>query len=273
MGGTLVLEKSSCRKCADVISAAEGFCQRNMFPGIRALYELYGRQRKKTRPTAFRLRVKTKRKLLDLQVPIAEYPFMAIFPKLEPAGLISFRRIEDCRWPDFVNDRSRSVLWEYNETRERLRRLTRKYSAITIDVPLEMCIAHFCRLLAKIGYSAAVAHLGYDALTPLLLEYIRAPLRADLQPLLFYIGQAHDNDGVEIVELPTYGDQVPYKMATYIIDNIETGEQYVATRVQIFAHMNAPIYEVISARLNPSHAAVAEEARRRYMAFTEGGTA
>jgi hypothetical protein len=64
MGGNLVLEMASCQKCAGVISAAEGFCQRNMFPGLRALYDLYGKQRKKTRPLAFPLTIKTKRKLL-----------------------------------------------------------------------------------------------------------------------------------------------------------------------------------------------------------------
>ena len=40
MGGPMVLRDASCQDCARVISAAEGFCQRNMFPGLRALYQL-----------------------------------------------------------------------------------------------------------------------------------------------------------------------------------------------------------------------------------------
>ena len=80
MAGAIILEKASCRDCARIISRAEGLCQRKMFPGIRALYGLYGKRRKKTRPMAFKLRLKTARKLLEKLIPLDEYPFMAMFP-------------------------------------------------------------------------------------------------------------------------------------------------------------------------------------------------
>ena len=253
--------------CARVISAAEGFCQRNMFPGLRALYQLYGRQRKKTRPRVFRLSVETKQNSFEADVSIKDFPFMTVFPKLASPGMKSFKNISECAFPDFRNNREALWLWEYAENRQRAARLIERFGAIRVGSPLVMRPNDFCRLLAKIGYAMVVAIFGYEALEPLLTDYIRAPIDADLGQLLYYVGQAYHDDGTEVKGTeahfePKATEEKAYKILTYDINRSDTNEWFAACQIQLFSHLGAPVYEVIAARFKLNHAPTVAAAQR-----------
>jgi hypothetical protein len=154
LDGGLILLKSSCSNCSDVTKKFEEYCLRKMFGLFRAQIKLQSnRHKKKVRfhvlgPTGYK-------KEIDPQ----DAPSVLLFPLLSAPSILNTDYAH--KLPLIVKGHKRIDIAKG--------RLVHSGSLI-LNYHYDLIM--FARMLAKIAHSFAVAELGEENLSPLLLDII-----------------------------------------------------------------------------------------------------
>lgn len=242
IGAELELLGASCPDCRDTTSAFERECLRKLFGPARAFYGIYGSRHKKERATTWPVQLKSPGGIFtqSVDVPLAQYPFgMGMFV-LPPAGMLvgrprdagyafesRFKVIQDPRADAFAAAITAADPWH--------RRVL-----VVHDIPL----GDFCKQLAKIAHSFAIASLGPHGFEPFLREAIIAP-RDDARAAPHFVGGA------------TWADNTPidtmWRGSTWhelrLLRQPFEGQSLLVVRVQLFAPLGTPVYDVVAGSL------------------------
>lgn len=156
LGGTLVLDKSSCLSCNDVTKKYEQTVARDIFGRFRIRHGIQTRNPKK-RPKHLTIGTLSADGVEGFaQVPAQLYPAPLFLYKMSPAGigygapetLDTFAWVPYNAWSGDLNEFKKEFNWD---------------GKLTIrPVPVE-----FARTLAKIAYSYAVGEFGIYAFKPI----------------------------------------------------------------------------------------------------------
>jgi hypothetical protein len=256
--GNYELPQASCNKCREITAAFEAIVIDKMFKTSRAELNVYGkrfrrrplhRRREADRPNVtFNHRDGTK---TIVSLKPSEYPFLSIWPIFDAPGVLSGKK-PDLPFPPMFNDAKRQwIVWP-NDFEERRAALFKAYApdAESFTVGGQLPIIEFCRLLAKIAYAATMGIADISATRETvfalanlmkLTDFIRGVPGAPLAP--FFVGCAFTADGSRITSLGTKGALHETVCFThpYLVDL-----QVFYTRIQLFAAMATPVYEVVT---------------------------
>lgn len=229
LGGRMELPKSSCKLCSDKTSLFEMTCLRTMYGPLRQLYALPSR-RKKKQPKKLPLKVKYKStdNWTEVLVDQVDYPFLITFPKFSMPNLITGEETPDRKGA------ATNRLWirgasAYEVFFDHLQRLTLELQVHSIMPESKAHMEEFCQMLAKIGYSYAVAELGYGKFKPLLLSHI---VDKELSNCANFIGSLDRDEAPSknIHELSIYEDNQ---------------RNYIIVRMRFLAILGTPTYHVV----------------------------
>ncbi len=162
LDGALILPRASCDLCGEKTKKIEGACLRQMFREARAHLKIPTKPRRpEQRPSELRIGFTDdtgKRNWLD--IPIEAHPFAFSMPILPVTGILEDKppdkRIQIDRLWTNLGPRFRQKLHDIGAD-----------SAFTL-IP----IGAFCQMLAKIGHAYAIAEIGFERFTPLLVDLI-----------------------------------------------------------------------------------------------------
>jgi hypothetical protein len=221
-----------------------------MFPAMRTMFGLHGRRRRAKRTQTLPVLFQYRNGNTEIEhVGLADYPFAQVMPILGTPGFF-----EDAV-PSGTHTRVQpGTGWWFAlmpDKQARIDRLTaRKRGAVNIGIPNAVPLGAFYQLLAKIAhsftYAFMVANAGpNDAPIPFFLrDIILAPRNALLPEAPYFIGCAYWADGSRIDSLWTDG-----KAYTIKLKNFDYGEnrekRVMVVQIQLFAHLSAPVYEVV----------------------------
>jgi hypothetical protein len=229
LGGRMELPKSSCPECSSKTSIFEHTCLRTMYGPLRLLYDLPSR-RKKSRPKTLPLKVKFKpnEEWSKIQVVQDRYPFLITFPYFSMPNLLTESPSREIRGA--VTNR----LWIRGASpsyvfKDLLQKLTLELNACSIMPESKAHVEEFCQMLAKIGYSFAVAELGYGNFKPFLIPHI---INKDLSNCSDYIGSLSK-------------DESPSDQLHELSIHKNSNPNYVTVRIRLFAKLGTPTYYVV----------------------------
>ena len=240
LGGRFVLPDASCSDCSEKTSKFERTCQRTMYGPLRLLYGLPTR-RKKGRPQTLRLKVKhaPDKDWEYLPVPQERYPFLITFPYLGMPGILT--GLPKTAAAAAVTKR----LWirgasPSHDFHALLEKLVAELGVHSIMPVAKADVEAFCRLLAKIAYSFAVAELGGHPFESPLIGYASG---GDLSHCLHYIGSR------EAEEPPT---ETLHDLA--VLNGPPSAPLVV--RIRLLSRLGTPTYYAVvretTGRANPS---------------------
>jgi len=246
MGGTLILPEASCdgpASCAEKTSLFERTLQRQMYPAARAYWQLYGKRRKWTRPTSFQVRYGTETSP-NVDVSIDNYPLSIFMPILQPPGMIAGRPLE----PDLPK-LTADDFWSYTfeEGKKRASDLLAASGASKIAIVQEFVFTDFLKFLAKVAHCYAVSYFGPSLIdASMLRKLILAPKGALTHGALQLIGCAYDGPGGQLVtSTPNNGEA--YTLGLRFVDFDNLTRRALVAEIHLFAHTNAPVYQVVVA--------------------------
>lgn len=219
IGGTIELPLASCAKCEEVTGAViEGDVLGRTLKALRVHLKL---KKKRSGPPPKTLPIQTKIDGRDktLEMPVEDYPILFYMLSLGPPDL-------DGPGGTPMMFGARIVIIRYDQNY-----LFKKYRLGAFSTPY--WDQHtFCRMLAKIGHSYAVAELTRDKFSPALTNLIRL---GDMAATKF-IGGIFDGT-------PERRSQSLHELALgYQRINRKT---YVVARIRLFAKYDGPTYAVI----------------------------
>jgi len=225
LSGTLILPRASCRKCARETGKIEGSILRTILWAPRTFLKMKTK-RPQERPTKFTSMAKVGDKDVNIDLPIDDHPIMLFFPRLGPPGLLVDRPKDQADMREF---------WTYHFN---LNPATfAKYGIKNISSAV-MDTQRFSQMLAKIAHSYAVARLGLNAFTPLLLDHI---FRTGGFSPFHFVGGRDVNPSVTHA-LHEIGHE----------EYDHDGKRYLIVRVRLFAYLGAPDYYVVTGELRPN---------------------
>jgi hypothetical protein len=217
LGGTLVLPKSSCRKCADIINKAEQFCLRTMFGPLRIRLDFPTRRRKE-RPKTIPLEIITsvgdreQRILSPHEIPLVcigfSFPIPGILRGLPPSETCNGKLI---------------VRFQDDEVRKYLNNGKIKLGTSNIY--------DFCRMIAKIAHSYAVASLGYGAFNPMLPDLI--------------LGKSKFFQHLVGGDVTTKSQNAQVLHELKLQNCLFNGIEYVLASLQLFSFIGMPWYQIV----------------------------
>ena len=231
LGGRLELPESSCQGCSKKTSTFEHTCLRTMYGPLRLLYDLPSR-RKKSRPRTLPLKVKFNQEDDEWELTEIEqerYPFLVTFPYFPMPNLLNENSKDEVRGS--VTNR----LWIRGASpnyvfKDLLQDLTLKLEAHSIMPEAKAHIEEFCQMLAKIGYSFAVAELGSDSFRPFLIPHI--------------IDKRLENCGDYMGSLGR--DETPSDNLHELSICDGFSPTYVTVRIRLLAKLGTPTYYVVA---------------------------
>lgn len=191
LGGKWVLEKSSCKRCAEKTSAFEHTCQRTMYGPLRLMYDLPTR-RKKKRPSKLKLKVKfsAEQEEWDLiDIDQNKYPFLLTFPHFEAPGILSDKPLVESCGPVTRKLWIRGASPKY-EFKKLMNDLLLDLKAHALFPESKADIPSFCKMIAKIAHSFAYAKFG-DTLNWYLPQYI---IGNGMDHCMHYIGSCNNSE-------------------------------------------------------------------------------
>ena len=205
LGGGLVLPEASCKACETITSAVELEWLRGAYYTARVQK---GLAKKKKRPPRFLpLQVIRDGKATWESIPLEKYPALIVTLLFDAPEILS-----DCA--PVEKTLSGGAAAGNLATFGQFLRPYLDQGAVTFVPPRSGATSvHLGRMLAKIAHSYAVAELGINGFTPLLLDII---MGADTRYLPHYIGGTRDlppvSDKVYEINLTTVasGKGVPY---------------------------------------------------------------
>lgn len=231
LSGNLILPKASCRRCATITgTVVEQHCLREMLIGPRTHWKMKTR-RWKERPNS--LRVGVGEPTVDynwLDVPIGSHPLVFSMPIFDRPGFVRRDRPH--------NSFGLLDVWNYIDpsAEEKLTKIADNagiYNKFSPDL--------FCRMIAKIAHSYAVAECGLDTFIPFLPRIILGESRM----ISYYVGGASEpilpvQPGIMV---PLTHELNPRGLAS------PDGDKVVSVLVHLFSSLGAPMYEVIVGRI------------------------
>lgn len=179
LGGVLILDKSSCETCRKETGKFEQVIARTMYGAMRTRFRVATR-RPRQRPKSFEIGIIDKQgRHRYIKIPPEEYHASAyMFKMKKPKILLGL--------PPYANnlDWTACIL---SAAPDDMDRLVKKYGWDRM-FSLKSTINEFCRLLAKIAHSYAIAELGYRSFKPFLLDIILGKTES----CGYYIGGKYD---------------------------------------------------------------------------------
>ncbi len=195
LGGNLILEKSSCPKCAAKTSGFELTCLRTMYGPLRLLYGLPTRRPQK-RPKKLPLKVKFSPDETEHQIVMMDqekYPFIITFPYFEKLGIINGDQIHQSGGPKSKRFWIKGAS-PYHSFHGLMRQLLYELKAYEVFPESKADVPAFCKLLAKIAHSFAVAEIGLSKFNSFLEPII---VEEQLSHCMHYIGSMGNNEPPE----------------------------------------------------------------------------
>lgn len=229
LGGPLVLPQSSCPECARKTAAFELVCGRTMFGPYRLAGDL---------PT---------------RCALAEYPVLSFaLPELGPAGLLTGAPSTE------VFDADVKII---NLVRDSEAHQAAEAAGNRFEVPCELRMTEFARLLAKIAHAFAVAELGSGAFRSFLPPFIlgEAP---NLPDLVGGIAELEPSRGPFVGPVESRVTGLIQHHLDYQIVRANDGTTYLTVLIRLLQFI-APPYCVVVARIDGPSAGDAKSAGRR----------
>jgi len=226
LDGTAVLPAASCPKCAKITSAFEAQVLRGPFRSVRLLRKLRSRSKHRDTPTTGRLKVVRNEVPETIELPIDEFPVLLHFPVF---GLPRFLVDKDHPGIDVVGLASVSFGPSPDVVLERL-----GAEKLVVESGRDRPVA-FARMIAKIGYSMAVADGTLSRLDGPCL--VLPAILQEPEAIGLWVGTLTD----------------PIRKYPGLLHRIAVREDrqrgLLFAEVQLFADSEAPSYAVILGRL------------------------
>ena len=225
LNGHIVLPEASCRACAVVTGAIERHCLREMLIEPRVHLKMRTR-RPKQRPTTLPVFYDGPHGKEKRELPISEHPLVLRLPRLGRAPILAGGR-RDGPWVEHLAP----PFWTFvgfpkgtGDVKDRVAALGEFATNFTYSP------TQFALMLAKIAHAAVVAYRGYGSFEPLLNRII-----------IEKSTDVHDYVGGQPQPLTIESDTVFHVL-------VRNGRDYVAAELCPFAHLGAPVYEVVVGR-------------------------
>jgi hypothetical protein len=230
LSGNFVLPKASCKRCNSITSAFERKVLRGFMHEARTAGQ-FPTRRPKQRPRTLPLKVKRGDSLESIALPSDESPGFLHLPKLDRAAFLTGRA------PVYgVTVVGVEILYFGKRPDD----VATTLGADTIEATVNVDVAAFVRMLAKIGYAFAVA--------------ARGPYPLNEVPILPLILGSADDGGTWVgsadyrlvveAKLPQHG--LALLPATAVVDG--STEEILVAHVKLFASAGATGYEVVVRR-------------------------
>lgn len=228
LGGNYVLDKASCHDCAKITSLIERKVTRGFLHEARVAGNMPTR-RPKDRPKSLPLKHRHTEdsEPTSTYLPAAEHPGLMHLPLLRGAGVLAGHPYERGLKVEGVE-----TLRFGSDPAATLQRLGSNEMISSVNWDLTA----FARMLAKIGYSAAVASCGP-------LERSRVPL------LPFILGTADDAShwlGSAEFTLEVERNKPPHAVGLSLVQDIRDAKHHLlVARIKLFVPSGATGYEVV----------------------------
>lgn len=243
LGGTLVLPKSSCRKCAEITRDFEQTIARTMLGRLRILFNLPTRN-PADRPTFLPVNVEVDGAVQEIAVPVEDHPSV---PVLFPVFQLP-RLLRGLPPSDTFDGTSEITLLPYlADNEQRLQRIRQRFGKpVNVHTEGHTPVGPFVRLLAKFAHAQAVAEFGlssFDAFLPSIIlgtdtntafviggyenaeALANAPVVEGAHRILFGLTHGQYRDGDKVLE--------------------DTKSTYLIAIVQLFRQLGTPAYLVV----------------------------
>jgi hypothetical protein len=245
IGGNLILQKASCRKCAEITGKIDDKCAKTFFKLARDHLHIPGRRRLKRRRKFIRTEIAYLTHSVIEAIPIEEHPGMVMIFTLPPPRYL-------VGWPPSQSDEIEwARLVPLHLTLDHETRGSRHWNK-PIVLGRDFRGVVYVRLLAKIAHSYAVAELGLNAFKPFLNNLILGI--PPLSPCHFVGG--NPNEGPPTGKLPASGIErheigiIPASDALHGCTitpprDPRALEKLVVVRIRLFGDFGAPIHYVV----------------------------
>jgi hypothetical protein len=233
LGGTMVLPKASCKKCAKQTAKLEGYVGRHIFQDVRIEFGLPTR-RPKERPTHLPLRESFSPSPVEAPIrliPTKDYPGALILVTHEPAGLLLGRPPEA---PGSGQPFVREIAG-----RDRVDNL--KKQNIEAKIYREIQPDLILRFMAKVALGVAVVACGLDGFVP----FIRPLILTREGNVFHWIGGTTQ----EMDEFPPPISKGPLAHRVVAFRRDLDLRAHLLVQIQLFAFLNTPIYTAVVGRL------------------------
>ncbi|HMG78502.1 MAG TPA: hypothetical protein VK591_07455 [Xanthobacteraceae bacterium] len=225
LGGNIILNEASCKKCADYTSGVESSVLNELFWASRHRLRLRSRTQGRARkPFAFSCMVDGK--TIELKLPLDRHPTMLFMPVLRTPGILTVRPRGYSGvhglWSRWLNDLKLSHANEIFTP--------------TLDT------VRFCQFIAKIGHAFAVAAIGTDTFEPLLGDFIQRKFSQTEQ----FPGCYHWIGG--------FAKRHPRGAALHELGLAFTDRSpvwFLSAQIRLFANLGAPVYVAVVGKLSP----------------------
>jgi hypothetical protein len=230
-GGDHILPRASCVKCAKETTRFERSVLRDFYGQTRAHLGLYGRRRRRSRPTSCPI-VSLDGETVAV-VPVEQAPYIAIRLEMPPARILL------------------GAEWDFDKTTETdfgLRMVTLPGAVNANDAMSKrypggllkqvVPISDYYRILAKVGHALGVARFGVHGFKAALSEYGVEP-GGEIHKGSYFIGGAFEF-GQRVEE---FGYAAHAHRATFLRAYEERG--WIVVRTQLFSPIGA-IYDVFA---------------------------
>jgi hypothetical protein len=222
LGGTRVLPKASCKKCAGRTSRVELHVAKGMWDYARVQLGLPSR-RPKERPQFFEMQMPDQ---TIQQIPIPDLPSTVVSFRFPPAGIL-FDLPTNTTVGGQVVISHRSA----PEADRRMREVSRQ-GKLRLN-PKGFGAVPFAQLLAKIAHSYAVGELGVAGFVPMLGPVI---LERNPEHILHWVGSnTLDEPAAKALHEIGMTRQKQYA----------GGREFWMVRLRLFANMGAPTHYVV----------------------------
>jgi hypothetical protein len=217
LSGTLILHKASCRDCAKITSAFELSCLRGLLARTRARLNLKTRRPK---PVTTVFKVDQGFGLQKTERDAKMFAGINVLPVFEPPAFLIGQKSEGgvkvCAL-DHLNLGNPIPIISVEKTTQ-----------VKIEYTLNLDVNAFARMIAKIGYCCAVAHLGLDKMSE---NYVIPSIVGTRQDVQTWVGSE------DILFNPT-------RKLLHIVE-VFVKEKIIFARVCLFAAFGGKPYTVV----------------------------
>ena len=221
LGGSHVLRKASCGRCANITKKFEQKVARDLWGDARIAFDAPSRRK----------RQRKKRLVMPspsgggkrLVIPAAKYPAGFVFYKMCQAGLLQ----------GLPADADMSSIWQLVviDNDKRRENFLAKYPTRKLSLGFRNVPQEFGRLLAKVGYGHVLTQLDPGDFRPICVPYI--------------LGREAN---VSYVVGGTFEEQVPERDNGYSLKTVGFGTAHklmLVALVRLLANSHAPAYHVV----------------------------
>jgi hypothetical protein len=222
LNGDLILPKASCRPCSKITGQFEQICCRRIMGPVRIRMNLKT-SNPKERPDRLSFHVMAADGTFNtVSESVRDHPTeLLLFAFSSPRILLGL--------PAFKTGEILSKAWRFGPSIQAMTEVATKHRGKGISVGQFDTLA-FCRLLAKIGHSLAVAQYGINSFKPLALDLILG--RDDEMGHLI---------GGKMEEQPCLPHLHAYKCGLVTVET----RRYVVAEIRLFANLGAPLYHAV----------------------------